>query len=73
MQPQNTTVTFTVAASDAHWVRNALVDSAIYWHHLYQDVMAGRRHDLTADGCLSINRRAQRLYEELSQQEMEQG
>lgn len=66
------TVTFTVSAADAHWVRAALVDSATYWHELWQDAESGRRPDLNPESCLSINRRAWRLYQDLSTQEMQQ-
>ena len=66
------TVTFTVSAADAYWVRQALSDSAIRWMDLWRDAMAGERPDLDADCCRSINRRAWRLYEDLSEQEMRQ-
>ncbi len=66
------TVTFTVSAADAYWVRQALSDSAIRWMDLWRDAMAGERPDLDAACCRSINRRAWRLYEDLSEQEMRQ-
>ncbi len=66
------TVTFTVSAADAYWVRSALSDSAIRWMDLWRDAMAGERPDLDADSCRSINRRAWRLYQDLSEQEMRQ-
>ncbi len=70
MTASTETVTFTVSAADAYWVRSALSDSAIRWMDLWRDAMAGERHDLDADSCRSINRRAWRLYEDLSEQEM---
>jgi len=72
MTASTETVTFTVSAADAYWVRSALNDSAIRWMDLWRDAMAGERPDLDADSCRSINRRALRLYEDLSEQEMRQ-
>ena len=66
------TVTFTVSAADAYWVRSALSDSAIRWMDLWRDAVSGERPDLDANSCRSINRRAWRLYEDLSEQEMRQ-
>jgi hypothetical protein len=64
------TVTFTVSAEDAVWVRIALTDSASHWHELWRECRDGSRADLDPDSCQSISRRAWRLWQELSQQEM---
>jgi len=68
----NTTVTFTVDAADAFWVRQALNDSMIRWGQLAIEAKNGKRPDLNVESCHSIQNRAVRLFNEFTQQEMEQ-
>jgi hypothetical protein len=68
----NTTVTFEVDAADAYWVRAALSDSMIRWGDLALAATRGERSDLNKESCLLIRDRAYRLYNEFTQQEMEQ-
>jgi len=67
-----TTVTFTVDAADAFWVRCALNDSIIRWGDLAIDAADGKRPDLDVESCRSIRARALRLYNDFVQQEIEQ-
>jgi len=66
------TVTFTVDAADAFWVRCALNDSMIRWGDLAIDAADGTRPDLDVESCRSIRKRALRLYNDFVQQEIEQ-
>lgn len=72
MPGARSTVTFEVDAADAEWIRVALADSAMKWHDLSCDASQGRRADLDAESCLSISRRAWRLWRELTLQEQRQ-
>ena len=67
-----TTVTFTVDEADAFWVRQALKDSMNRWGELAIQANNGKRPDLDVEACRSIRSRATRLYNEFTQQEMEQ-
>lgn len=61
------TVTLELTFDDAFALKSALVDSSCYWHKLWQETMAGNRPDLSSEGCLLIQKRAQKLYDLLEQ------
>lgn len=60
------TVTLTLTADEAWHLRQMCADSASRWHHLWQDAMDGKRPDLDAKGCLSLNRKAWDFYHRLT-------
>ena len=62
-----TTVTLTVSVSEVQDLMRAAADSGCYWHHLYQDVVDGKRDDLDADACIRISRKSWALWQRLGE------
>lgn len=54
-----------LTAAELTEIRRCLADSGCYWHHLWQDVMDGKRDDLDADACRQLSRRAWDLWQRL--------
>lgn len=60
------TVTLTLTADEAWHLRQMCADSASYWHHLWQDAADGKRPDLNAEACQTLNRKAWSFYKRLT-------
>lgn len=61
------TATITLSVSDLQDLMRAAADSGCYWHHLYQDVVDGKRDDLDADACIRISRKSWALWKRLGE------
>ena len=68
MTASTATVTLQVPADLAWVLKGACVDSACHWNHLWQDAADGKRTDLSAEGALSLSRKAWELWEILDSQ-----
>lgn len=62
------TITVTIPADLAWRLKSACADSASHWHHLWKDAADGKRPDLSADGALSLSRKAWDLWDILDSQ-----
>lgn len=62
----NTEILATLTADELFWVRSALADSGSHWHHLWQDVVEGKRDDLDAEACRRLSRQAWDLWKRLA-------